>query len=167
MRNWFLAAAGGIVLASCGGGDSSGTIETEDGTMTYDVEQDGEGMEATFTGPDGEVAQVQSGPDAQVNLPDGFTIYPGAEVVSTTTVSAGDGEGALVLMSVEATQDEVIAFYRQQAEAAGVVISGEMNTNGMRLIGGESEDGLGLSVSASAGEDGRTAIQLTVGRGTP
>lgn len=164
MRNWVLAAACGVLLTACGSGDE-GTIETEDGEVAYDIDQSGESVDATFTGPDGEVAQIQSGPGADVALPDGFSVYPGADVVSSTTVNAGDGEGAMVLMSAPASADEVIAFYRQQAETAGITISGDMNANGNRVIGGESEDGLALSVSASPGADGATTVQLSVGRG--
>lgn len=156
--------AGVALLASCGSPDE-GTIETDEGEVTYDIDQDGDGVDATFTGPDGEVAHVQSGPNAEANLPNGFTVYPGANVVMNQTVTTNDGGGSILIMTTTDGSDEVIEFYRGQASAAGIEIASEMSSNGTRVIGGEAADGTALSVSAISGGDGMTQIQLTIGRG--
>lgn len=156
--------AGVALLASCGSPDE-GTIATEDGDVTYDIDDDGEGVEATFTGPDGEVMQFESGPNADADLPMGFTVYPGAEVVMNQTVTTNDGGGSILVMTAPADAEEVIEFYRGQASRAGITINSEINANGTRVIGGEAEDGTALSVSAIPSGDGSTQIQLTIGRG--
>lgn len=157
--------AGVALLASCGG-PGEGTIETEDGEVAYDIDEDGDGIDATFTGPDGEVARFESGSDAEVSLPSGFTVYPGATVVMNQTVTTNDGGGSILVMTASASAEEVIAFYRGQAAEAGIDIANELNTNGTRVIGGEAEDGTALSVSAMPAGDGTTQIQLTIGRGS-
>ncbi|MEL1249729.1 hypothetical protein [Aurantiacibacter gilvus] len=156
--------AGVALLASCGS-PNEGTIETEDGEVTYDIDEGGDGIDATFTGPDGEVARFESGPNTQAELPSGFTIYPGATVVMNQTVTTNDGGGSILVMTASASAEEVIEFYRGQASRAGIDIASEMNANGTRVIGGEAEDGTALSVSAIPSGDGTTQIQLTIGRG--
>ncbi len=156
--------AGVALLASCGSPDE-GTIETEDGEVAYDIDRDGESVEATFTGPDGEVARFESGPNADAELPSGFTVYPGAQVVMNQTVTTNDGGGSIIVMTASASAEDVIEFYRDQASRAGIEIASEINANGTRVIGGEAEDGTALSVSAIPSGDGSTQIQLTIGRG--
>lgn len=164
MRKIIIATAATAMLAACGSPDE-GTIETEDGEVAYNVDNDGDSVEATFTGPDGEVARFESGPGAAVEMPGGFTVYPGAEVVMNQTVTTNDGGGSILVMTASASAEEVIEFYRRQASEAGIDIASEINTNGTRVIGGEAEDGTALSVSAIPSGDGSTQIQLTIGRG--
>jgi hypothetical protein len=152
-----------LALAACGS-QSSGTIEGEDGeTGEYTI--DNSTGEANFTvkTEDGTVT-MRSGSDVPVDLPGGFTVYPGADVVSNTMVNQGQGTGNLVTITSPDSPQDVVAYYKSQAEAAGITIQMEMATNGMQMIGGESEDGLTFSVMASPAEEG-TSAQLTVGTG--
>ena len=158
-----LVSAVFLSLAACGGGDS-GTVQTEDGEVAYDVNQSGDDVNATITGPDGEVVNIASGAGADVTLPDGFSIYPGAANVSSTSVTSGDGGGALVMMTSADTPEKIIGYYRKQAEAAGVVINATAATNGTQVIGGESADGLAFTLSASPDGQGQTMVQMSVGR---
>ena len=161
MRAVLVIAATGA-LAACGSSDS-GTIETEDGDVAYTVDQDGSTAVATATNADGETVTMQSGEGAAANLPDGFTLYPGAKVVSSTSVSAGGSNGAMVQLESPATPEEVVAFYRQEAEAAGIEIKMEMKANEAQIVSGESAGGLVFSINASPIDDGGTSATLTIG----
>ncbi len=163
MRRILGVSAATLLLASCGGPDAEGTIETEDGDVTYSVDGDGDEVNIDMTGPDGEQVSIRSG--AKSDLPDGFSVYQGATVVTSAKIDTADGNGAVVVLSTDAAPGDVIAFYREQAEAADVEIESEITVNGMQMIGGEGPDGLTFSASASLGDDGATTVQLTVGRG--
>jgi hypothetical protein len=165
MRRILGVSAAALLLASCGGPDAEGTIETEDGDVTYSVDGDGDEVNIDMTGPDGEEVSIRSGDGASSDLPDGFSVYPGATVVTSANIDTSDGQGSVVVLSTDASLDEVVTFYRGQAEAAGVDIQSEMTVNGMRIIGGEGPDGLTFGATASPGEDGATTVQLTIGRG--
>lgn len=157
-----LASALALGAASCGSSES-GTVETEDGEVAYEVDRgDGE-TTATFTGENGEEMTFRTGADDDVELPSGFTLYPGATVLSSTRVDSGEGGGTMVSMQVDAAPDEVVAFYREQAESAGVEIRMEMNAGDTRIVGGEGEGGLVFSINASPVDGGGTTAQLTVG----
>lgn len=165
MRTLFMATAACLALTACGSSDS-GTIETEDGEVTYDVDQGTDGtVSAEFTGPDGETASYEVGANADIDLPDGFTLYPGAEVVSSMAAQSSDGGGSMVVMNIDGSADDVIAYYRKEAEAAGVEIQSVIASNGSQIIGGESPDGIAFSVNAFPGGDGKITAQLVVGRG--
>lgn len=158
-----IAAACSFVLAACGS-ENSGTFETSEGEKgEYTVDSDGDGMNATVTTPDG-TATMQSGENVKADLPDGFTVYPGAKVVSATNVDSPQSKGALVIMETTDSPDKVAAFYRKQAEAAGIKIEMEMTVNGGKMIGGKGPDERVFSLNTTSNDD-NTGIQLTVGQG--
>ena len=68
----------------------------------------------------------------------------------------------LVTMQSDDSPEAVAGFYKDQAVKAGIDIQMEMSTNGGRMIGGESNEGLTFSIIASPEEEGTTA-QLAVG----
>ena len=101
----------------------------------------------------------------QIDLHVGARIdYPDAQVVSTTTMNQADGQGALLIMQSDSSPEQMVTFYRRQAEAAGIEIGMEMNSNGNLMIAGESEDGATFSFNASSSGEGTTG-QLVVGQG--
>ncbi|MEL6530265.1 MAG: hypothetical protein AAFQ27_09900, partial [Pseudomonadota bacterium] len=157
---------GAFALSSCGS-EQSGTITDEDGeTVTYSV--DGEGsdeMTTRITGPDGEEVIARSGADVAVNLPDGFSMYPGAKVVSNTTVSNNnDGNGSMIMFESEASPKEIAEYYRGQAEKAGITIQIDANMNGSQMIAGENEaEGTSFMVTASRDEGEMTSAQMMIG----
>ena len=159
-----LAAA--LALAACGGSETSGEITTDDGdTGEYTIDNETGESSMTITTPDGET-RMQSGPGVAPDLPSGWTIYPGAEVVNTVNIAGAEGGGALVTMTTDASADDVIAHYRKQAEAAGFPISLEMNTSASRLISGQKDNGASFSVSVALSEDDSpTMVQLTLADG--
>ena len=151
-----------FALAACGGPDE-GTVETTDGTAEYSVDETGGDTQIRFTDNEGNETVLNTGTEVEASLPDGFSVYPGASVVSNTTMSGGNGNGALVSIQSDDKPAEVIAYYRQQAEAAGIDIQMEMQNGQATMIGGESEDGLFFSFNASP-EAGGTAGVLMVGQ---
>jgi len=164
MRAIIILSAAAISLSACGSSDE-GTFETEDGeTVEYQVDRDDGDTELRISGDDGEEMVINSGAGSASDMPDGYSLYPGASVVSTTTMSQADGQGSLVIMQSDAAPDAMVRFYRQQAEAAGIDIGMGMNTNGTMMIAGESESGATFSFNASPSGDGTTA-QLVVGQG--
>lgn len=117
----------------------------------------------SIAGDDGGQVQVAGGDEAVAALPPGFSVYPGAQVTSSTAISTGTGGGVILVMQTSDPVDKVIEFYSTQATAAGVRLDGQVVTQSNTLIGGEGEGGLAFSASAAAGGDG-TIVQLTVGR---
>lgn len=166
MQKSFLVFVSALGLAACGG-ERSGTIETEDGeTVEYSVDSgDGE-MTATFQTGDGE-GSIRSGSDVAVDLPDGFSVYPGAKVVTNTVMNTPDGKGAMVVMESDASPEEMVAFYKTAAEKAGFKIGMEMTTDSNVMIAGESAangDNPTSGFSFSAGREGdKTSGQLMIG----
>ena len=164
MRTIITLSAAAIMLGACGGPDE-GTIETENGeTVAYKVEGDGGDTSIRISGEDGEEVVINSDTGTTVDLPDGFSLYPGSTVVSSTTMNQTDGQGALIVMQSDASAQDMVEFYRNQAESAGIRIQMEMTTNGSEMIGGESDDGGTFSFNASPSEGGTTG-QLVVGQG--
>ncbi|UIP07933.1 hypothetical protein LY632_05920 [Erythrobacter sp. SDW2] len=158
-----LPIAAAIALAACSS-EKSGSFETEGGERgEYTVDSIDGGMNATITTKDG-TATMQSGENVKADLPDGFTVYPGAKVVSATNVDSPESKGSLLMMETSDSPDKVAAFYRKQAEAAGIKIEMEMTVNGGKMIGGKGPDERVFSLNTT-NNDGKTGIQLTVGQG--
>ena len=156
-----IAGAAALLLAGCGS-ERSGMFETEGGeTGAYSVDASGEEITATIKTPEGS-ATMQSGADVPVDLPRGFSIYPGAEIVTNTVFEQAGSKGALVTMESDAAAAEMIAFYRKQAEGAGIEIELNLDTDTMQMIGGKSADGSPFSFTATKQAEGTTG-QLMVG----
>lgn len=157
-----IIAVSALALSACGGGDGdSSTIATADGAMT--VEDDDDGM-VTFRGGDAQ-AVVKAGAAANGgtadDLPDGFTAYPGATIVLSVDGSQGDKQGGMIAMETSAPPTKVIAFYRKQAQNAGMEIESEGTFSGSKVMGARRE-GLGVNVVANGGDDG-THVQIAFG----
>ncbi|WP_299193460.1 hypothetical protein [uncultured Erythrobacter sp.] len=156
-----------LALSACGSDvdeNADGTTISADGTeMTFG---NGEGeTNMVITGPDGE-ASFQSGPDVTPNLPDGWTIFPRASILSAMNIDGVDQAGTVVVMQVDADIEDIIAHYRAEAEATEHKIQMELTTGNARIIGGEGPDGSSFSVSVVPDADGGPAtVQLTVGKG--
>ena len=123
------------------------------------------GEEERATTPEPQNTAISPEPQVQdAELPAGFSTYPGAQIVTSSRIEAADGSGTLVVMHSADSRDDVIAFYREQAEAAGVVLADVEEINDTVLVlRGQGPDGIDFGVGASPGRDGGTDIQLTVG----
>jgi len=161
-----IACASVLALSACGS-ERSGTITNEDGeTVNYSV--DGDGSDETtmrITGPDGEEVVSRSGTGVDVDLPDGFTMYPGAKVVSNTTVSnSEEGSGSMIMFESDDSPKEITQFYRAQAEKADITIQIDADMNGNQMIAGENEtSGTSFMVTASREDSEVTTAQMMIG----
>ncbi|MHA7819467.1 MAG: hypothetical protein ACX930_07485 [Erythrobacter sp.] len=154
---------GALALAGCGGSEPSGEVTTEDGDSgeyTFDTESGETSM--TITDGDGETT-LRAGSNVAPNLPDGWTIYPGASIQNVINVDGGENAGSMVTMRVDAKQDQVIEHYRKEAEVAGYIIHMDLTTATNKVIAGDKRDGSNFSVSVVPGADSNPAtVQLTL-----
>ncbi len=157
-----LACTAALALAACGG-ERTTEFETDEGDGSYTVDPTTGQSRGSIETEDGTV-EFESGPGTAVDLPAGFTVYPGATVVSNTSVGRGEGKGTMLIMQSDDTPTEMVTFYRKQAEAAGVAIEMELKTAQGTMIGGESDDGTNFVLNANR-QEGKTNAQLTVSSG--
>ncbi len=150
------------MLAACGG-PGEGSFTNEDGeTVDYDIDSSGEESTFTMRGDDGEEIEINTGTSVEADLPGGFTLYPGATVVSTSNVSVNEGKGTIVFMTSSDSPAELADFYKAQAEAAGIAINMENTSATSKMIAGQNEAGDSFTISANA-TDGGSSAQLMVG----
>ena len=152
----------GLALAACNS-DKEGTFQTDDGsTGTYSVDSSGDGGGTlTVKTQDGEF-NVQSGPNAKIDPPAGFSLYPGAEVISNTTLNGPSGKNATLTMNSKAALDQVVGFYRKQAETAGVEIKTEIKAGDAVMLGGETKSGMIFALNAGPADKGGTTAHLSL-----
>ncbi|MCZ8088127.1 hypothetical protein [Brevundimonas sp.] len=87
--------------------------------------------------------------------------YPGAEIEQATLSEADGAAGGLMVFTTEAPAEEVIAFYRARAEAAGLAPTMAMAQGDTQAYGAaHPQSGATLSVVASP-DGARTSVQLS------
>ncbi|UAB77559.1 hypothetical protein INR77_12265 [Erythrobacter sp. SCSIO 43205] len=156
------ALASSLALAACGS-ETEGEFTTEDGESgEYRIDQSSGESSMTVETEDGTVSMVTNS-DAPTNLPAGFTMISGAQVLSNTMIDDGETKGSLTTFRSEKSPEEIAAHYREQAEEAGITIQIETNLNGGKMLGGENEaTGTTFSVSAYPDDEGVVTGQLTI-----
>lgn len=89
-------------------------------------------------------------------------VYPGAEIEGEPTLAGGPaGPGGAVTFLTEAEPEEVVAFYRERADQAGLAPVMEMNQGDARGYSAAKESsGASVQVVASPTEDKDTSVQL-------
>ncbi|MXO62178.1 hypothetical protein [Qipengyuania oceanensis] len=163
MKKLALVTLAPLALAACGS-EKSGTFDDgEGGEGSYTVDQDGDATVATVTNGDG-TATLKSGPNVKVQLPEGFTLYPGATVANNTSFGGDGGQGALINMTSTDDPAKLVEFYRKQAGAAGYEITMDARMGDQQAIVGENKAGTKFTFNASPGEGGSQA-QLMVAEG--
>lgn len=148
-----LAGALALVLAACGGGDA------EDGAS-------GGAYQRTVDVGNGGQVDTRVGGDIEVDLPAGFSVYPGAKVVATTAANVAQGKGRTVFMQTQDPVAEVADYYRKQASDAGVEVTNTMNSGDAQMLAGKAPSGTGMNVLVTTNDEG-TTIQLSVFEGEP
>ena len=146
-----------MLVSACGGPDAEGTIETEDGTITYEADSDGTEVSFSASNDNGEVMQINSGGGVEVDLPDGYTLFPGASVVTNMNMVRNDMNIANIIFNSTAQPAQVAEFYRDQAVAAGIEINNEATINGAVIFSGVGEGDTTFNISASPSEGGSSA----------
>lgn len=151
-----------MALAACGS-ETSGTFTNEDGDEgSYSFENEDGEFSANVTDGDTRLS-INAGGDNAVDLPYGFTIYPGAKVLGNISIDQADGEAAILTMTTTESAKNVANHYKREANAAGITIKEEMNRDEMSILSGESAEGVGFNLSASPTGDGLTSVSLMIG----
>ena len=152
----------GLVLVACGGDAEPEAPAAVEASAPVDAPAVADAPAAASTN----AGAVPAAPDA----PDYAVLYPEATPMGPATVARGpSGPGGIATFTTPATPDAVVTFYRQRAEAAGLVTIASMTQGGASAYSaGDGASGTGklLSVVATPGEDGPTNVQLswTAGR---
>lgn len=163
MRLFTVAAAmSTLALAACGS-ETEGDFVTDDGdTGEYQIDRSTGESSMTVETEDGTVSMVTN-TDAPADLPAGFTLVSGAEVLSNTMIDNGETKGSLTTFRSDKSPEEIAAHYHSEAESAGITIQIETNMNGGKMIGGENDTtGTTFSVSAFPDDEGVVTGQLTI-----
>lgn len=165
-----LAALAGasLAIAACSAGGADDSADAPDNEIeprgTYDIDRATGETRARYTADDGTTTTMRSGENVPVALPADFTVFPGAKVTNNTRVEQADGLLVLLALESEAEPEAMIAYYRAQAEAAGIEVAMALETGATQMIGGEAPDGTSFSFTATR-EDDLTEAQLSIGRG--
>lgn len=156
-----------LALAACGS-DASEDEGVQQGAGaprgSYAIDAATGETSARHTDEAGTVTTMRSGEKVPVALPAGFTLYPGARVTNNTRVEQADGLLVLLNFESEATPEVMSAFYRREAEAAGIEVATALENGPMVMIGGEAAGGTSFSFTATRQGEVSQA-QLSVGSG--
>lgn len=110
------------------------------------------------------VAAKVAAPPAAPGAPAFAVLYPDAAPTAEPTLADGpSGPGGLTTFVTEASPEEVVAFYRQRAEAEGLSSVMAMNQGDAQAYGAASPqaDGPSLQVVASPAPEGGANVQLS------
>lgn len=107
------------------------------------------GEERLQIAPKGEAATIlRSGPQVPLRLPRGFTLYPGAEIISNTVVQREGVPRVLLVFETSEGLNKVMAFYRAQAKLEGIPLSLDLGAEEQASIGGSLPGGGKIAISA-------------------
>ena len=93
----------------------------------------------TITGANGE--KVEFGTGSSAKMPSDIPLYPGAKVTASFSGQGKDGSGGMVAFTTTASPDDVIAFYKQKAEAIGMAQTMNMDMGGTKSYVGRQREG--------------------------
>lgn len=144
-----------------GTGDAAQSVQPRG---SYDIDRETGETRARFTDNDGTTTTMRSGEKVPVRLPSGFTVYPDATITNNTRVEQADGLLVLINLETDAPLDELVGYYRNEADAAGIDVATSLQSGPMTMIGGENGDGTSFSLTATRDRD-TTRAQLSIGRG--
>ena len=155
----YCAAVVILALAACSESEATSVISA-DGTTEYEVSGAGDDTRVRMSDAEGNEAVFTGGSDVtgELDLPDGYALYPGAEVESSTTFNGSQGGGVMVTFGADAPPQELVEYYRKQAMNAGVEIDTDARTGEERMIAGEGPGGLSFSLQTSTSGSGSTGI---------
>lgn len=112
-----------------------------------------------------EAADLRSGATVPLALPPGFSIYPGSKVLGNTRVERSSGQRMLVEFETPDPIAKVVLFHRAQAEAAGVLLTLDLDGDTAASIGGRTVTGGDFALTARR-TGGRTLVELAISDGS-
>jgi hypothetical protein len=150
-------------LAGCGTGQSGTITAPDDEPSEYRIDEASGETSMVIATPRGK-ATMRSGKTVPVQLPSGFSLYPGSAIVSSTVVDQPDGHAIMVMFEADGSAADIIAHFRSAADAAGyaIEIAATMNET-MLLSAKRAADGASLVVSTGPVEEGMTPGQIVLG----
>jgi len=159
-----------LCLAGCdvGGGSKGGEKDETSAATAPGAPSVAPAPAAAPAGPP--VVAMAANVDAYLapGAPPFAALYPGATLDEPATVAAGDaGQGGLATFHADAQPDQIVTFYRERAEAAGLTSVMGMNQGAARAYGaaGAQPNGPSLQVVASPAEAGGASVQVTWSEG--
>ena len=155
----YCVAVTALALSACGDSEAT-SVTSVDGTTEYEVSGAGDDTQVRMSDAEGNEAVFTGGSDAagELELPDGYALYPGAVVEASSTFYGSQGSGVMVTFATDASSQELVEHYRKQATSAGVVIDTDARTGDEWMIAGEGPGGLSFSLQTSADGSGSSGI---------
>ncbi|KLI63308.1 hypothetical protein [Aurantiacibacter marinus] len=101
---------------------------------------------------------------SEAALPEGFTLPSGTQVAQNTRVSTANGDGWVIYLDSASSPESLEEHFAAQAEAAGFVISVEMNQSGSKQLRGARADGMKFDFAALPHDGGSSRASLAIGR---
>jgi hypothetical protein len=158
-----------LTLAACSREDEAHPVQGRAAAAPAEAGP-AEARDAAIPPPAEAAAPASSGgvEPAAPGAPDYAALYPGAVMDQPGTTATGPhGDGGLVTFRTSASPDEVVAFYRERAEQAGLSSVMGMNQGAARAYGaaGGPAGATNIHVVAAPGEGGETSVQLSWSEG--
>lgn len=152
---WAAAISAAIVMTGCGD-NAADDAPAVDATPT-----DAPTEAASAAGPVARAPATGAAP-ASADAPDFAVVYPGGEPKGPATSAQGPtGPGGILNFTTDASPDEVVAFYRARAEAAGLKSINAMNRGDARGYAAGDTRNRFLNVVATPVDDSPTDVQLS------
>jgi hypothetical protein len=149
MRAVFVALSLSVCVIVTGCGKSSEhTYASKDGNVT--VSNSGDATHMTVNSANGTATvEFNSNGGVHAAMPDFAPLYPGAKVTSSVVANNTNGsKGAQVAFTVDAPPSDVIAFYKKDADAAGLPQTLNMSQgDSMMLVAGKDKKSLAVTVT--------------------
>lgn len=105
----------------------------------------------------GKVA-LRTGPKVPLDLPEGLTLYPGAEIEGNTLVTRNGRKRSLLEFRTPDPPADVLTFYHGQAKGAGMAAEIDLAGPGGGSLGGNLPDGRVWSVAVKSAGKGSHAV---------
>jgi hypothetical protein len=84
---------------------------------------------------------LRSGPDVPLSLPQGFTLYPDAKVITNTFAERRGKQRTLLVFETGDSIPKVLTFYRLQAGSAGAQFTLDLGGRDRASLGGKLRSG--------------------------
>lgn len=154
---WAAAFSAAIVMTGCGEKVEDKAATPVDATPAGGMsEADAAAGPSTTPPPAGTPAPAAAG------APEYAVIYPGGEPKSEATPGMSPaGPGGILSFSTDATPDQVVDFYRQRADAAGLKPINSLNSDGARGYSAGDGGNKLLNVVATPVDGGPTDVLLS------
>lgn len=155
---WAAAFSAAIVMTGCEKGDDKTAAPVD----AMPAEGVSEADAAAGPAPADAATVTGTAAPAIAGAPAFAVIYPGGQPKGpATTAQSPAGPGGTVDFTTDASPDEVVAFYRQRADAAGLKPINSLNRDEARGYSAGDGGGRLLLVVATPVDAGPTDVQLS------